>query len=183
MWYPLLHLKRRTPLLHLKWLAICALSLPAVPPWNRHIEPICSPNTINKVPAAHQYCYLHSVLIPSPYNHKMLIAPINSQSVCALVWPPGALKVTAKMNQLFDSTQGKKLFPRQRCSPTKKSKTVPSFIIIIIPVEQRLMGLKSCDLICPFKWGFRSCSLTADFLSPSLQIPGFCMPKSTITTS
>lgn len=51
-------------------------------------EPVCWPNTINKVSAAHQYCYLHRVLICSPYNHKMLIAPINSQSVCALVWPP-----------------------------------------------------------------------------------------------
>lgn len=50
--------------------------------------PVCWPNTINKVSAAHQYCYLHRVLICSPYNHKMLIAPINSQSVCALVWPP-----------------------------------------------------------------------------------------------
>ena len=47
---------------------------------------VCSLNTINKVSPAHQYCHLHSVLIGSPYNHKMLIAPINSQSVCALVW-------------------------------------------------------------------------------------------------
>lgn len=60
--------------------------------------PVCWPNTINKVSAAHQYCYLHRVLICSPYNHKMLIAPINSQSVCALVWPPWALKVSVKMN-------------------------------------------------------------------------------------
>ena len=59
---------------------------------------VCSLNTINKVSPAHQYCYLHSVLICGPYNHKMLIAPINSQSVCALVWPPWALKVSVKMN-------------------------------------------------------------------------------------
>lgn len=72
--------------------------------------PVCSPNTINKVSAAHQYCYLHRVLICSPYNHKMLIAPINSQSVCALVWPPWALKVSVKMNCSLIPLQEKVFF-------------------------------------------------------------------------
>lgn len=85
-------------LVHLKWSAVrtCLCLL-----FHYGIEtqgPVCSPNTINKVSAAHQYCYLHRILICSPYNHKMLIAPINSQSVCALVWPPWALKVSVKMN-------------------------------------------------------------------------------------
>lgn len=85
-------------LMHLKWSAVwtcpCLLFHYGIVTQG----PVCSPNTINKVSAAHQYCYLHRVLIWSPYNHKMLIAPINSQSVCALVWPPWALKVSVKMN-------------------------------------------------------------------------------------
>lgn len=85
-------------LVHLKWSAVwtcpCLLFHYGIVTQG----PVCSPNTINKVSAAHQYCYLHRVLIWSPYNHKMLIAPINSQSVCALVWPPWALKVSVKMN-------------------------------------------------------------------------------------
>lgn len=85
-------------LVHLKWSAVwtCPCLLFHYGIVTR--GPVCSPNTINKVSAAHQYCYLHRVLIWSPYNHKMLIAPINSQSVCALVWPPWALKVSVKMN-------------------------------------------------------------------------------------
>ena len=39
------------------------LSVPPVPLWNSNTGPVCSPNTINKVSAAHQYCYLHRVLI------------------------------------------------------------------------------------------------------------------------
>lgn len=85
-------------LVHLKWSAVwtCPCLLFHYGKVTR--GPVCWPNTINKVSAAHQYCYLHRVLICSPYNHKMLIAPINSQSVCALVWPPWALKVSVKMN-------------------------------------------------------------------------------------
>lgn len=84
--------------MHLKWSAVWAC--PCLLFHYGIVTPglVCSPNTINKVSAAHQYCYLHRVLISSPYNHKMLIAPINSQSVCALVWPPWALKVSVKMN-------------------------------------------------------------------------------------
>lgn len=85
-------------LLHLKWSAVwtclCLLFHYGIVTQG----PVCSPNTINKVSASHQYRYLHRLLIWSPYNHKMLIAPINSQSVCALVWPPWALKVSVKMN-------------------------------------------------------------------------------------
>lgn len=101
----------------------------------------------------HQYCYLHSVSIPSPYNHKMLIAPINSQSVCALVCSPGALKVRVKMNCSFILLQERKrdTFPLPRQSGRKLKKGHASFIIIITPSEEQLMDLKSCDLICPFK--------------------------------
>lgn len=92
--------------------------------------PVCSPNTINKVSAAHQYFYLHRVLICSPYNHKMLIAPINSQSVCALVWPPWALKVSLKMNCSLILLQ-EKIFSQDNrvcCSEIKRRSPPLSFL-------------------------------------------------------
>lgn len=70
----------------------------------------------------HQYCYLHSVSIQRPYNHKMLIAPINSQSVCALVCSPGALKVRVKMNCSFILLQKKK---RERETLFFPPRTIP----------------------------------------------------------
>lgn len=108
-------------LVHLKWSAVwtcpCLLFHYGIVTQG----PVCSPNTINKVSAAHQYCYLHRVLIWSPYNHKMLIAPINSQSVCALVWPPWALKVSVKMNCSLILLQ-EKIFPKTTHFATLKSK-------------------------------------------------------------
>lgn len=76
----------------------------------------------------HQYCYLHSVSIPGPYNHKMLIAPINSQSVCALVCSPGALKVRVKMNCFFILLQKKDALPRQNHSVGSEVQKRPSFL-------------------------------------------------------
>lgn len=79
----------------------------------------------------------------------MLSAPINSQSVCALVCSPGALKVSTKMNRFdlppFFLLDNAILFETA-------GKAHPSFFIII-PGEYRLKCLKSCDLICPFKQG------------------------------
>lgn len=98
-------------LMHLKWSAVWACPCLLFHYGIVTQGPVCSPNTINKVSAAHQYCYLHRVLIWSPYNHKMLIAPINSQSVCALVWPPWALKVSVKMNCSLILLQ-EKIFPQ-----------------------------------------------------------------------
>lgn len=117
--------------------------------------PVCSPNTINKVSAAHQYCYLHRVLIWSPYNHKMLIAPINSQSVCALVWPPWALKVSVKMNCSLILLQEKIFFffkTTQFATPKSKGPTILYRCYHSLWVAAN--GVESCDLVCPFIQGF-----------------------------
>lgn len=92
----------------------------------------------------------------------MLIAPINSQSVRALVCSPGALKVRVKMNCSFILLQKKREREKKRLFFSSQDNTIlwvrkfkkgqASFIIIITPCEEeQLMDLKSCDLICPFK--------------------------------
>lgn len=113
-------------LMHLKWSAVWAHPCLLFHYGIVTQGPVCSSNTINKVSAAHQYCYLHSVLIWSPYNHKMLIAPINSQSVCALVWLPGAQKVRVKMNCSLILLQ-EKLFSQDNTVFYQKSRGLTVF--------------------------------------------------------
>lgn len=111
--------------------SILNLSEPPVPLWNSNTGALFVLQTqLTRVSAAHQYCYLHRVSICGPYNHKMLIAPINSQSVCALVWPPRALKVSLKMNCSLILLQ-EKIFSQDNrvcCSEIKRRSPPLSFL-------------------------------------------------------